>query len=138
MLRVGLPIMLLVGWAVATPATRSATAQTQMVTIKGSVAYEASELPAESSAVIELRHVPALPNAPAVVVQRIPLQDKLSPVPFELTVDRYKLVRGATYLVRSAIVSGTSAIRTSEDIKIDVTGSAVDVKEITLTPPKAG
>ena len=98
MLRVSLSIILLAGWTAATPVARSAADdQNQKLTIKGSVTWEAgAALPEGSHAVIELRHVPALPNAPAVVDQRIDLEDKQSPESFELTVERFRLVGGAT------------------------------------------
>ena len=140
MLRVSLSIILLAGWTAATPGDRpAADDQIQKLTIKGSVTYEAgAALPPGSRAVIELRHLPALPNAPAVADQRIDLEGKPSPEPFEFTVDRFKLVGSATYFVRGAIVSEKRAIWTADDIKIDVTQSTVDVKEITLRPVKAG
>ena len=140
MLRVSLSIMLLAVWTVATPLTRLvAGAEAQQLTIKGSVAYDAgAELPAGSRAVIELRHRPALPNAPAVVEQRIDLAGKTSPVAFEFTLERFRLVGNATYFVRGAIVSEKVAIWTADDITIDVTQPSVDVKEITLRPSKAG
>ena len=140
MLRVSLSIILLAGWTVATPVARSAANdQIQNLTIKGSVTYEAgAALPAGSRAVIELRHLPALPDAPAVAVQRIDLEGKQPQVPFEFNLERYRLVGGATYFVRAAIVSEKRAIWTADDIKIDVTLSTVDVKEITLRPAQAG
>ena len=140
MLRVSLSIILLAGWTVATPVARSAANhQVQTLTIKGSVTYEAgAALPPGSRAVIELRHLPALPDAPAVVAQRIDLEGKGSPVPFEFTVERFKLVGSATYFVRGAIVSENRAIWTADDVKIDVTQSTVDVKEIALRLAKAG
>ena len=113
--------------------------QIQQLTIKGAVTYEAgATLPPGSRAVIELRHLPALPDAPAVADQRIDLEGKQSPVPFEFTVERYKLVGSATYFVRVAIVAEKRAIWSADDIKIDVTPSTVDMKEITLRPAKAG
>ncbi len=140
MLRVSRSIILLAGLTVATPVALSAADDLiQRLTIKGSVTYEASEaLPPGSRAIIELRHLPALPDAPGVVYQQIVLEGKQSPVPFEFTLERYKLVKGATYFVRGAIVSEKRAIWTADDIKIDVTTSTVDVKEITLKPAKAG
>ena len=140
MLRVSLSLILLAGWTVATPVARSAADdEMQKLTIKGSVTFEAgAALPPGSRAVIELRHLPALPNAPAVADQRIDLEGKQSPVPFEFTLDRFKLVGSATYFVRGAIVSEKRAIWTADDVKIDVTQSTVDVKEITLRPAKAG
>jgi putative lipoprotein len=140
MLRVILSIILLAGWTAATPVARSqANNPIQKLTIKGSVAYEAgAALPPGSRMVIELRHVPALANAPAVADQRIDLEGQQSPVPFEFTLERYKLVAGGTYVVRGAIVSEKRAIWTADDVKINVTPSSVDVKEITLRPVKAG
>ena len=134
MLRVRLSIILLAAWMVATPVARSAADnQVQKLTIKGSVAYEAgAPLPPGSHAVIELRHLPALPDAPAVAEQRIDFDGKQSPVKFELALERFKLVGNATYFVRGAIVSEKRAIWTADDIKIDVTQSTVDVNEITL------
>ena len=140
MLRISLSIILLAGWTVATPMGRSAANdQPKELTIKGSVTYEAgAALPPGSRAVVELRHLPALPNAPAVVDQRIDLEGKQSPVSFELTLERFKLVGNATYFVRGVILSENRPIWTADDIKIDITQSTVDVKEITLRPVKAG
>ena len=140
MLRASLPIFLLAGLMVATPVARStANSQLEKVTIKGSIAYEAgSALPAGSRAVIELRHQPALPDAPPVVVQRIDLDGKQSPVSFEFSVERFKLVGSAGYFVRGAIVSEKRAIWTADDVKIDVTQSTVDMKAITLKPASPG
>ena len=140
MLRVSLSIILLAGWTVATPGARpAADDQIQKLTIKGSVAYESgTALPPGSRMVIELRHLPALPNAPAAAELRIDLDGHQSPVPFEFTVERYRLVGGVTYVVRGAIVADKRAIWTADDVKIDVTPSSVDVKEITLRPVKTG
>jgi uncharacterized lipoprotein YbaY len=140
MLRVSLSIILLAVWTVATPVTRAAFgAQVQKLTVKGSIAYEAgAELPTGSRAVIELRHRPALPNAPAVVDHRIDLAGKASPMAFEFTLERFRLVGNATYFVRSAIVSEKVEIWTTDDITVDITQSSVDVKEMMLRPSKAG
>ena len=134
MLRVSLSIILLAGWMVAISVARSAADDLiEILTIKGSVTYEAGEaLPPGSRMIIELRHLPALPDAPAVAYQRIDVEGEQSSVPFEFTLERYKLVGGATYFVRGAIVSEKRAIWTADSIKIDVTESTVDVKEITL------
>ncbi len=140
MLRASLAVILLAGSMAATPGAQSAANDPiQKVTIKGSVTYEAgAALPPGSRAVIELRHLPALANAPVVVDQRIDLEGKQPPVSFEFTLERYKLVGGATYFVRGAIVSEKRPIWTADDIKIDVTQSTVDLKEIPLRPVKAG
>jgi uncharacterized lipoprotein YbaY len=138
MLRAGFSIILLAGWAAATSVAHTAAdTQMQKLTLKGSIAYDAgATLPPESRAVIELRHVPALANAPAVADHRINLDGKSSPVPFEFAVDRFRLVGGAAYVVRIAIVSDKRAIWTADDVKIDVKPDTVDVKEITLNAVK--
>ena len=140
MRRVSLSIILLAGWTVATPvASSDDTDPIQKVKIKGSVTYDAgAALPPGSHAVIELRHLPALPDAPAIADQRIDLEGQQSPVSFEFTVDRFQFVKSATYFVRGAIVSEKRAIWTGDDVKIDVTQTSVDVKEITLRPVTAG
>ena len=140
LLRVSLSVILLAGWTHAAPLARPvAHDQLQKLTIKGSVTYDAgSGLPAGSRAIIELRHLPALPNAAAVVDQRIDLEGRQSPVSFELIVERFKLVAGATYVVRGAIVSEQRVIWTADDVKIDVTPSTVDMSEILLKPAKTG
>ena len=106
MLRVSLSIILLAGWTVATPGARSApNGRIQKMTIKGSVTYDAgAALPSGSRAVIELRHLPALPDAPAVAVQRIDLEGRQSPVSFKFTLD-LETRRGLDLLRRGAIVS---------------------------------
>ena len=138
MLRVGLSIIVLAGWAAALSAPHSAADdQTQTLTIKGSMAYDAdATLPPESQAVIELRHLPTLPNAPAVATERIALDGKKPPVNFEFGVPRFRLVGGAAYVVRVAIVSDKRAIWTADDVKIDVKPDTADVKEITLKAVK--
>ena len=95
MLRVSLSIILLAGWTVATPVARpAADDQVQKLTIKGSVTYQAgAPLPPGSHAVIELRHRPALPDAPAVAAQRIDLEGKQSPVAFEFTLETRQTCR---------------------------------------------
>jgi hypothetical protein len=40
--------------------------------------------------------------------------------------------------LRVAILSGTQVIWTSDDVKIDVTGSTADAGAITLKPVKSG
>jgi uncharacterized lipoprotein YbaY len=140
MLRVSLSIMLLAGLAAAAPVVRlAADDKIPTLTIKGSVTYDASTaLPQGSRAVIELRHLPALAGAPVVVDQRIDLEGKQPPVSFEFTLERYKLVRNATYYVRGTVISEQRAILTADDIKIDLTQSTVDLKEIPLRPATAG
>ena len=140
MLRLGVSSVVLAGWLAAMPLAGSAVdGQSPKLTIKGSITYEAGgTLPSDSRAVIELRRIPALPAAPAVAEQRIDLEGKAAPVSFEFAVERYRLVGGATYIVRGAILSGTRAIWISDDVRIDVTASDVDAGAITLKPVKAG
>jgi uncharacterized lipoprotein YbaY len=134
MLRASLSIILLAGWTAATPVAHPiAAGQISKLTIKGSVAYETgAALPAGSRMVIELRHLPALPNAPAIATLRVDLEGRQSPVPFDFTIARYRLVQGGTHIVRAALIFENRPIWTADDVKIDVSPSSVDVKEITL------
>jgi putative lipoprotein len=75
---------------------------------------------------------------PAVAEQRIALEGRQAPVPFEFAVDRFRITGGVTYVLRCTIVSGTRAIWTAEDVKIDTTVETVDAGAITLTPVKGG
>ena len=136
MLQASLSIILLAGWTAAAPVARPAADDPiQKLTIKGSVTYEAgAALPAGSRAVIELRHAPALPNAPAVTVQRIDLGGKTVARAVRAHLGTLQLVKNATYFVRVAIVSEKRAIWTADDVKIDVTKSTIDVKAIALKP----
>ena len=138
MLRVGFSIILLAAWVAAAPASRStADEQSAELKIKGSLTYQVSEaLPSDSRAVVELHVKPELPKAPAIAQQRIDLSGKQSPVSFEFVVARPRLVAGATYVVRGAIVSGTRAILTFADVKIDASAEVADLGEVTLTPAK--
>ena len=138
MLRAGIPVVVFAAWTAAMPAAHStADNQSPKVTIKGSLSFETSEaLPSDSHALVELRHVPALPSAPAVADRRIDLEGKPSPVSFDFAVERFRLVSGVTYVLRVTIRSGTRAISSSEDVKIDVTPSDVDAGEIKLKPAK--
>ena len=142
MLRFDVSSVVLAGSLAAMPLGSSAVdGQSLKLTIKGSITYEAgAALPSDSRAVIQLRHIPAAPGAPAVAGQRIDLNGKAAPVSFEFAVERYRLVvaDGVTYIVRVAILSGTRAISISDDVRIDVTGSGVDTGAITLKPIKAG
>ena len=142
MLRISVSSVVLAGWLAAMPFADSAVAgQSPKLTIKGSITYEAGgALPSDSRAVIALRHIPALPDAPAVVEQRIDLEGKAAPVPFKFAVERSRLVvaDGVTYFVRVAILSGTRAIWMSDDVRIGVTRSDVDAGTIALKPVTAG
>jgi uncharacterized lipoprotein YbaY len=140
MLRIGFSIILLTAWVAAAPAWRStADEQLAKLTIKGSLTYDTSlTLPTDSRAVVELRHLPALPSAPPVATKPIDLQGKEPPVTFEFDVDRFRLVAGGTYVVRGVVLSGTRVIWASDDVKIDTSASTADAGAVTLTPVKAG
>jgi uncharacterized lipoprotein YbaY len=136
-----LSIIALAGWAAVSSHGAAASAaireQIAKVTINGSVSYDAgAALPSDSRMIVELRHLPALPNAPAVASQTIDLAGKQSPIPFEFEVERRRLVGNVTYVVRGVVYSGTRATWISDEVKIDVSGSDVNVNEIALKPAK--
>ena len=138
MRRAGFSIVLFAGCMAAAPVARpTADEQFAKLKIKGSLTYQTNEaLPSDSQAVIELHVKPELPKAPAVAAERIDLSGKQSPVSFDFEVARFRLVGGATYVVRGAIVSGTRAILAFDDVKIDTSAETADLGEVTLTPAK--
>jgi uncharacterized lipoprotein YbaY len=93
------------GWA-ALVGVLAVAQQNQPLIIKGSLTYLARiALPPDSRAVVELRDAAAPEGTPAVAEQRIDLEGRQVPVPFQLSVDRAKLSSGKRYVVRGAIVS---------------------------------
>lgn len=108
-------------------------AQSQALTIKGSLTYMLRiALPPDSSAIVELRDVAAPDGASVLAEQRIALEGRQVPIPFELTVDRSKLQPGKEYVVRGGIVSGGRPSLASQDVAVDTLAPSVDLGAIRL------
>ena len=127
----------LVQSACAAPATSgaaqgAATPGTEL-RITGQLTYLArSALPADASAVVELRDASAGEGA-VVAEQRIALEGRQVPIPFALVVPRARLTAGHEYLLRGAILLRSRDGWVSEPLAVDVTQGEVDVGELRMT-----
>jgi heat shock protein HslJ/uncharacterized lipoprotein YbaY len=128
-----------VSWILLGGSVLSAAAlPVQSITIKGSLTYlQRIALPADSRALIEVREATAPDSAPVVAEHRVELKGRQVPVPFELSVDRAKLLNGKKFIVRGMILTGDRPAWVSEDIAVDLGSTAVDVGVIRLTPYQA-
>lgn len=93
-------------------------------------------VPPGAVAIVELRDA-SVPDGPVVAEQRIELKGRQVPVPFDLKVDRAKLVPGRKHTVRGAIFDGARATWVSEPVAVDVTADRVDLGTIPLQPYRA-
>ena len=112
----------------------AATKPDMMISVKGSLAYPARiALPPETRAVVELRDT-SVANGRVVAEQRIDLQGKQVPIPFELTVDRAKLVDGRQYSVRAAFFLRGRATWVSDPVAITHQARVIDVGTLDMKP----
>jgi len=106
--------------------------------IKGALSYRGRiALPADSHAIVALKDV-SRPDGAVVAEQRIDLQGRQVPVPFDLVVDRAKLDAARRYAVRGAVFVGGRPAWASDPIMVDRTGGTVDLGTLTMTPVRAG
>ena len=109
----------------------------QTLSVKGALSYLVRiALPPESIAIVELRDVSSS-NHPVIKEQRIALQGRQVPIPFELTVDRTALVKNRQYNVRGGIVLAGKPIWATEPILIDPASGAIDLGTLNMKPVKA-
>ncbi len=109
----------------------------QMLSLKRDLSYRARiALPPESVAVVELRDVSST-NQPVVKEQRIPLQGKQVPIPFELIVERTALKMSNQYRVRGGILLAGKPTWATETVSIDPAAVAIDLGTLNMTPVKA-
>jgi uncharacterized lipoprotein YbaY len=105
--------------------------------IKGALSYLARiALPPTSSAVVELREIS---GGEGVVVadQRLDLKGRQVPIPFELTVDRTKIVSGRRYGVRGSVFVDGQPRWVTETVPIEPTGSPLDLGTLLMKPFQA-
>lgn len=104
-----------------------------MIAIRGELTYKARiALPADSTALVELRDIAAAKGTPAVAEMRIPLQGRQVPVAFVLNVDRARLVPGRRYGVAGMILVAGKTEWTSDAVAVDVLGAGRDVGTVML------
>jgi uncharacterized lipoprotein YbaY len=106
----------------------------QMLTIKGSLAYPARiALPPETRAIVELKDA-SVADDRVVAEQRMDLEGKQVPIPFELSVDRAKLVDGRLYSVRGAFLLRGRATWVSDPVTITPQAGVIDVGTLAMKP----
>jgi uncharacterized lipoprotein YbaY len=106
----------------------------KMMSVKGSLAYPARiALPPETRAVVELKDASGA-NGPVVAEQRMELQGRQVPVPFELAVDRAKLVDGRQYSVRAGFHLRGRPTWVSDPVVITPQTDVIDVGVLEMKP----
>ena len=111
---------------------------TGTVTIRGALAYRARiALPKQAVAVVELRGDSGTDGA-VVAEQRIELNGKQVPVPFELIVDRSTLAGKPPYQIRGGIVVAGRPAWSTALVVIDETVDSVDLGTLLMSPARTG
>ena len=111
---------------------------TGTVTIRGALAYRARiALPKQAVAVIELRAERGTDGA-VVAEQRVELNGKQVPVPFELVVDRSTLTGKPPYQIRGGIVVAGRPAWSTALVAIDETVDSVDLGTLPMSPARTG
>jgi heat shock protein HslJ/uncharacterized lipoprotein YbaY len=120
--------------ACATGGGPAAADQPQMLSIKGSLTYRARvALPPETVAIMELKDASAA-NGGVVSEQRMDLRGKQVPIPFEMDVDRAKLVDGRQYSVRAAFQLHGRPTWVSDPVAIAPQAGTIDVGVLDMKP----
>lgn len=102
--------------------------------IRGELFYpERIALPPDSEAVIELR-ADASDQRTLVIQQRIQLDGRQVPIPFELSVDRGLLDADETYRVRGAVFSRPGPARVTDAVTIDTGTDLTELAPLRLYP----
>jgi heat shock protein HslJ/uncharacterized lipoprotein YbaY len=104
------------------------------LSIKGSLTYRAGiALPAETVAIMELKDT-SVANGGVVAEQRMDLRGKQAPIPFEIDVDRAKLVDGRQYSVRAAFHLHGRPTWVSDPVAIAPQAGSIDVGVLDMKP----
>ncbi len=105
----------------------------QVLIVQGSLAYESAALSPEARAIVEMRDASAR-DGRVVAEQRIDLQGKQAPFPFELKVERAKLDDDKPYAVRAAFHLRGRPTWLSDPVTVTPQVGVVDVGVLTLKP----
>jgi heat shock protein HslJ/uncharacterized lipoprotein YbaY len=104
------------------------------VSVKGALTYRARiALPPDARAVVELKDT-TVDDGGVVAEQRMDLSGRQVPIPFELTVDRTKLVEGKQYGVRGAFLVQGRAAWVSDAVVISPKRDVIDVGMLEMKP----
>ena len=116
----------------------SPPAETGTLTIKGALTYRARiALPKHAVAIVELRGESGAAGA-VVAEQRIELQGRQVPIPFELVIPRAKLADQPPYQVRGGIVVSGRPEWTTALVVIDESVDTVDLGAWQMSAGKSG
>lgn len=112
----------------------AAAEQTRTLAILGELTYgQRIALPPDTDAVVRLMDMSDT-DGKLVAEERIELQGRQEPVPFELIVDRSLLDASRSYRLRGALLSGARRIWISDAVPVDVTGDRIELGTLTMTP----
>mgnify|MGYP001265833116 CR=1 FL=1 len=107
--------------------------EVRMLAIQGDLTYrERIALPPDSRAMVELRDA-SVTEGPVITKQRIDLEGRQVPIPFELTVDRAELIEGTPYQLQGAIFSAGRPTWITDPIAIDPAAEVVDLGMLVMT-----
>lgn len=123
--------------AILLAATASAWAD-DLVTVKGALTWdEKIVLPEGSVAVLTITDPAADEGSPMIAEQRLKLEARKAPVPFEIQSDRDGFKAGRDYVLRAAILDGSTPTWLAEDVPLDPSQQAIDVGTVEMQPYKA-
>ncbi|HQR53999.1 MAG TPA: META domain-containing protein [Burkholderiales bacterium] len=106
----------------------------QMLVVQGALTYaDATALPPETRAIVEMRDASAH-DGKVLAEQRIDLQGRPPPIPFEFKVERGKLIDDKPYAVRAAFHLRGRPTWVSDAVTVTSQAGPVDVGVLTLKP----
>lgn len=109
-----------------------------MLRITGELVYlQRIALPDDAVAIVELKPADAPDGASVTAEARIALDGRQVPVAFALEVPRGHLAAGTAYALRGGILADSQMRWLSEPVAVDVSGAAVDVGTVRLSPYEA-
>jgi heat shock protein HslJ/uncharacterized lipoprotein YbaY len=102
--------------------------------ITGALSYRARiALPPDALAIVELGDA-SVPGGRLVAEQRIALDGRQIPIPFELVVERAALIPDQSYSVRGAVLSGALAAWITDEVPLDPSAESLDLGTIMMRP----
>ncbi|UHD14696.1 META domain-containing protein [Thiocapsa bogorovii] len=102
--------------------------------ITGALSYRARiALPPDALAIVELRD-PSVPGGRLVAEQRITLDGRQVPIPFELVVERAEQSPHRSYSIRGAVLSGGLAVWITDEVPLDPSVESLDLGTVMMDP----
>lgn len=127
-----LALTLMVGARALVATTADGSDAASSLHITGSLSYQARvALPPDALAIVELRD-PSVPGGRLVAEQRIALEGRQVPIPFELVVEPGALLPEQTYLIRGAILSAGLAAWLTDEVPLAPSVESLDLGVIMM------